>query len=72
MQDAVLNLTGEQLAVVLSDADGDLPVAESRRIARQAEFEQAAKHPTVRAALQAFPSAKVQDVRYKPHATPQE
>jgi len=72
VQDAVLNLTGEQLAVVLSDADGDLPVAESRRIARQAEFEQAAKHPTVRAALQAFPSAKVQDVRYKPNATPQE
>lgn len=72
VQDTILDLTGERLTVALSDAEGELPLAEARRNARQAELEQAAKHPTVQAALQAFPSAKVQDVRYKPHATPQE
>ena len=72
LQEAVLNLTGEQLTVAISDEEGDLPVAEARRLALQAELDQAAKHPTVQAALQAFPSAKVQDVRYKPNATPQE
>ena len=72
VQEAMLQLTGERLTVALSDAEGDIPVAEARRIARQAELEQATKHPTVQAALQAFPSAKVHDVRYKPNATPQE
>ena len=72
VQEAVLDLTGERLTVALSDAEGDIPVAEARRMARQAELEQAKKHPTVQAALQAFPSAKVHDVRYKPNATPQE
>ena len=72
VQEAVLQLTGERLTVALSDDEGDIPVAEARRIARQAELEQATKHPTVQAALQAFPSAKVHDVRYKPNATPQE
>ena len=72
LQDAVLRLTGETLTVAISDEEGELPVAEARRRARQHELDQAAKHPTVQAALQAFPSAKVQDVRYKPNATPQE
>jgi len=72
VQDTILDLTGERLTVALSDAEGDVPLAEARRNARQAELEQAAKHPTVQAALQAFPSAKVQDVRYKLHATQQE
>ena len=72
LQEAVLNLTGEQLTVAISDEEGDLPVAEARRLALQAELDQASKHPTVQAALQAFPSAKVQDVRYKPNAIPQE
>jgi len=72
VQEAVANLTGDRLKVAISDEEGDPPVAEARRQARQAELDQAAKHPTVQAALQAFPSAKVQDVRYKPNATPQE
>ena len=72
LQDAVLRLTGEKLTVALSDEEGELPLAEARRRAKQAELDAAAKHPTVQAALQAFPSAKVQDVRYKPNATPEE
>ncbi|HCI00817.1 MAG TPA: DNA polymerase III subunit gamma/tau [Alphaproteobacteria bacterium] len=72
VQDAVLRLTGERLTVAISDEEGQLPLAEARRLARQAELDEATRHPTVQAALQAFPSAKVQDVRYKPNAIPQE
>ncbi|MGB1080966.1 MAG: DNA polymerase III subunit gamma/tau [Alphaproteobacteria bacterium] len=72
VQEAVLRLTGERLTVAISDEEGQLPLAEARRVARQAELDEATRHPTVQAALQAFPSAKVQDVRYKPNAIPQE
>ena len=72
VQEAVLRLTGERLTVAISDEEGQLPLAEARRLARQAELDEATRHPTVQAALQAFPSAKVQDVRYKPNAIPQE
>ena len=72
VQDAVLRLTGERLTVAISDEEGQLPLAETRRLTRQVEIDEATRHPTVQAALQAFPSAKVQDVRYKPNAIPQE
>ena len=39
VQDTILDLTGERLTVALSDAEGELPLAEARRNARQAELE---------------------------------
>jgi DNA polymerase-3 subunit gamma/tau len=56
-------LTGTRWAVLLASAPGDPTLAEQSASAAEARRLQAAEHPLVKAALAAFPGAKIVDVR---------
>ena len=59
-----LNLwTGRRWVVVLSKEAGQPPIGVVRREREAAELEQLKAHPAVRAVLQAFPDAKIAEVR---------
>ena len=59
-----LNLwTGRRWVVVISKEQGQRPIGVVRREREAAELEQLKAHPAVRAVLQAFPDAKIADVR---------
>jgi DNA polymerase-3 subunit gamma/tau len=55
--------TGQRWFVSLSDQPGQPTLADQDATQRQLDHDQAAQHPFVRAALQAFPGAKITDVR---------
>ena len=55
--------TGKRWVVVLSKAPGETPIGVARREREAAELESLKAHPAVRAVLQAFPNAKIADVR---------
>ena len=54
------------MVLINAEAEGATTVAERRRAARAAEFENARAHPLVKAALEAFPDAEITDVRASP------
>jgi len=55
--------TGRRWVVVLSKEAGALPIGVVRRQREAAELESLKAHPAVRAVLEAFPDAKIADVR---------
>ena len=55
--------TGRRWVVVLSKAPGQPPLGETRRAALEAEIQALKSHPAVRAVLDAFPDAKIDEVR---------
>ena len=65
-----LNLwTGRRWVVVLSKDAGQRPIGVVRREREAAELEQLKQHPAMRAVLQAFPDAKIAEVRRLPGRT---
>jgi len=64
--------SGKRWVVVLSKSAGATPVGVVRREREAAELESLKAHPAVRAVLEAFPGAKIADVRrlIAPSATP--
>ncbi len=59
---ALAKLTGARWAISLSSEPGDPTLAEQASSAAEARRRQAAEHPLVKAALAAFPGAKIVDV----------
>jgi DNA polymerase-3 subunit gamma/tau len=59
---ALAKLTGTRWAISLSSEPGDPTLAEQASSAVEARRRQAAEHPLVKAALAAFPGAKIVDV----------
>ena len=55
--------TGKRWVVVLSKDAGATPIGVARREREAAELESLKSHPAVRAVLEAFPNAKIADVR---------
>lgn len=55
--------TGQRWLVSVSDQAGQPTLAEQDASRKQADRDEAAQHPFVRAALQAFPGAKIVEVR---------
>jgi DNA polymerase-3 subunit gamma/tau len=55
--------TGQRWFVSLSDQPGQPTLAEQEASRKQADRDEAAQHPFVRAALQAFPGARITEVR---------
>ena len=55
--------TSKRWVVVLSKTEGATPVGVVRREREAAELEELKAHPAVRAVLEAFPGAKIADIR---------
>jgi DNA polymerase-3 subunit gamma/tau len=55
--------TGRRWVVMLSKAKGELPLGEVKRARAAAEIEALKSHPAVKAVLDAFPNATIEDVR---------
>ena len=60
--------TGRRWVVSVSQDEGAPTLAEQAEAAQRREREEAARHPLVRAAQQAFPGAKIKAVRPSPAA----
>lgn len=58
--------TGRRWVVMLSKSPGEPAIAEVRRAALEEEIRSLAEHPAVRAVLDAFPDARISDVRPLP------
>ncbi len=62
--------TGRRWVVVLSKTMGEQPFGETRRQRVAAEIEALKSHPAVKAVLDAFPDARIEDVRNVARAQP--
>lgn len=59
-------LTGVRWTITLSSEEGETTLAQQAMSAAEARREEAAEHPLVKAALEAFPGAKIVEVRDAP------
>jgi DNA polymerase-3 subunit gamma/tau len=63
LSECLSDWTGQRWFVGLSDLPGQSTLAEQDATQKQMDRDSAAQHPFVRAALQAFPGAKITEVR---------
>ncbi len=55
--------TGQRWVVVLSKSPGEPPIAQARKLAKEAEIAQLKTSATVKAAFEAFPDAEIAEIR---------